>query len=633
MVLSMDPDSSLIRSLSIESGAIVQSIVKDVDPSFLLRVGRRDLISQNGWNIFFDKVPSKGYHSYQLRLQKKTVTVSRSDSRTSIAVDGVSAPGFTGRLEITLYHGSSLINIAAVVTTQQDSTAILYDAGLVSRVRWDSIGWCALDGQLNTQTMASSPGGLVEGADSVHPQAVKYRAVAVSGDGHGRNKGGVLVVFPAPHQYFYPLDEAFNLRFVWWSSHGAGIRQDPEGDHRYVPWFNAPPGTQQRLNFFCLAGTNGFAPAFEMVKAYTHGDRYTPLPGYKTFSSHFHNEFITKVVLADKLVPDTPEFVRYFKDAGINIVHLAEFHGTGHPRGPDEQRLKELDALFAQCRRLSDSSFLLLPGEEPNEFFGGHWLAFFPRSVYWIMSHKPGDAFVTEDPVRGKVYRVGNAAEMLQLLQRENGLAWTAHPRTKGSTGYPDKYKMDSFFLSGHWLGGAWKALPADLSQPRLGRRVLDLMDDMNNWGLHKRVLAEADLFTIDRANEMYAHMNVNYLRMGALPVFDKGWGAVLDTLRRGHYFSTTGEVLIPSFEINKKSPGDTKVVFNLEWTFPLNFAELISGDRERVYRQRIDLSSYGSFGTRSFHISANLTGRKWVRLEVWDIAADGAFTQTVQLK
>lgn len=635
LVLSMKKDSSLIKQLSVTEHGVVRKIASELDPVFLLRVGRRDLLSQNGWNIFFDKVPSKGYRSYEVRLEKKRIFVTHSAARTVVAVDGVSAPGFTGRIEITLYHGSLLMNIAAVVTTQEDSTAILYDAGLVSRgAKWDTVGWCEVGGGLHVQTVQ---------ADSAHPEAVKYRAIAVrSGSANAVRSGsantaegattGSLAVFPAPHQYFYPLDEAFNLRFVWWSSHGIGIRQDPEGDHRFVPWFNAPPGMEQRLNFFCLPGDKDLAGAIDAVKIYTRSDRYKPLAGYKTFSSHFHNEFITKVVLAGKPVPDTPEFVRYFKDAGINIVHLAEFHGVGHPRGPDEQRLKELDALFQQCRRLSDSKFLLLPGEEPNEFFGGHWLAFFPRPVYWVMSHKPGGAFVTDDPVRGKVYRVGNAAEMLDLLQREQGLAWTAHPRTKGSTGYPDVYKKDSFFLSEHWLGGAWKALPADLSQPRLGRRVLDLMDDMNNWGLDKRVLAEADLFTIDRANEMYGHMNVNYLKMGALPAFDKGWGAVLDTLRRGSFFSTTGEVLIPSFRVNGPS-GQAKVAFTLEWTFPLNFAELVSGDGEKVYRQRIDLSSYGSFGTRTFHVPADLTGCKWVRLEVWDVAADGAFTQTVRLR
>jgi hypothetical protein len=615
LVLSMSGDSALIQSLSIVKGNVVREVLRDADPTFLLRVGKRDLISQNGWNIFFDKVPLKPYTSYDIVMEKRGVSLARDGARTLVSIEGMQAPGFTGRLEITLYHGSLLMNIAAVMTTQQDSTAILYDAGLMSRYSsWDSVGWVDVGGALHS--------GVLRKEDTVRSEAVKYRAIA------GGSKGRALVVFPAPHQYFYPLDEAFNLRFVWWGGRGIGIRQEPEGDHRFVPWFNAPPGTAQRLNFFCYLGERGFSEAFDAVKAYTRGDKYKPLAGYKTMASHFHNEFITKVVLAQRPVPDEPAFVKYFKEAGINIVHLAEFHGVGHPKGPDERRLKELDALFAQCRRLSDDRFLLLPGEEPNEFFGGHWLAFFPHPVYWVMSHRDGDAFVSDDPRLGKVYHIGNAREMLELLERERGLAWTAHPRTKGSTGYPDTYRQEPFFLSDRWLGAAWKSLPADLSQPRLGKRVLDLMDDMNNWGLDKRVLAEADLFTIDQANEMYGHMNVNYLRFGALPAFDKGWGSVLDSLRRGRFFSTTGEVLIPSFTVE-----GGKAVFTVEWTFPLQFAELVSGDGDKVYRDRIPLNNTAAFGRQTFRLPLDLSHRRWVRLEVWDVAVNGAFTQTIRLK
>ena len=610
LVLNMSKDSALIRSFTVVHGRSRRMVVRDVDPTFLLRVGKRDLVSQNGWNIFFDKVPSKPYRTYPVVFEKRNYTVAQVGSRTVVKIDGVSAPGFTGRLEITMYHGTLLVNVAAVVKTMQDSTAILYDAGLVSRRGWDTVGW--YDNNGNWISKEKNDFG-----DSIKNVAVRYRAIAA----------GPLVVFPAPHQYFYPLDEAFNLKFLWWGRHGIGIRQDPEGDHRFVPWFNAPPGTEQRLNFFCYAGTRGMVDAVDSVKAYTRGDAYKKLPGYKTFSSHFHNEFISKVVLAGLPVPEEPDFVKYFKGAGVDIVHLAEFHGVGHPRGPDEQRLKELDALFAQCRRLSDSKFLLLPGEEPNEFFGGHWLAFFPRPVYWIMSHHTGDAFETTDPERGKVYRIGNAGEMLELLKREGGLAWTAHPRTKGSTGYPDTYKAQSFFLSERWLGGAWKSLPADLSQPRLGKRVLDLLDDMSNWGGDKRVLAEADLFTINQQNEMYGHMNVNYLRMGALPAFKDGWKAVLDSLQKGKFFSTTGEVLIPAFSLKAG-----KAVFDVEWTFPLEFAELVSGDGEKVYRQKLSLNTTGPFGRRTFTMPFDRTHRKWVRLEVWDAAVNGAFTQTITL-
>ena len=79
-----------------------------------------------------------------------------------------------------------------------------------------------------------------------------------------------------------------------------------------------------------------------------------------------YNEYIMKVVLAGKPAPDTPNFVKVFRTAGINIVHLAEFHYTAHPKGPDEQRLNELKALFTMCNRFSTGNFLLLPGEEPT---------------------------------------------------------------------------------------------------------------------------------------------------------------------------------------------------------------------------------------------------------------------------
>jgi hypothetical protein len=379
----------------------------------------------------------------------------------------------------------------------------------------------------------------------------------------------------------------------------------------------------------------------EEVKKFTNSDRYTKLPGYKTLASHFHNEFIMKVVMANKPVPDVPAFMNVFKRTGIDIVHLGEFHYTAHPKGPDSLRLKELHALFQQCKRLSSKEILLLPGEEPNEFFGGHWLQLFSKPVYWIMSRNNEKPFVTDDPIYGKVYRISNETEMLDLLKKENGLAWTAHPRTKGSTGYPDKYKSTDFFKNKHFLGAAWKAMPADLSLPFLGKRVLDLMDDMNNWGEHKKVLAEADLFTIEPENEMYAHLNVNYLKMDKLPDYKNGWQSIVDALQQGKFFSSTGEVLIPEFTVDGISTGEevfigakkSTITFKLKWTFPMNYAEIISGDGEKVYRERITLNDTHSFGEQTFNKSVDLTGRKWVRLEAWDVAANGAFTQTVWIK
>ncbi len=637
LVLDLDPGQPLFRSLQLTQGGTFREIARALDPAFVVTIGKRDLVSQNGWNIFFDKTNKLPSKAYATTLTKRAASVKTIGSRTVVSLAGVQADRFSGDLEITVYSGTPLVNVAAVMATEVDSTAYLYDAGLVTtQPVWTTLAWAD-----TANRMQRIPLDLTQPNKA---QAVKYRTII------GTNPKGSLAVFPAPHQYFYPLDEAYNLDFTWYGTgyrslvpqFGLGIRQDLMGDRRWVPWVNAPPKTRQRMNFFFLLNTETPEKTLAEVKKFTHDDKYPAVPGYKTMSSHFHNEHTMKTVLAGKPVPEVPNFVTVFKDHGVNIVHLAEFHGPGHPKGPDSLRLLELKTLFSECKRLSDQGFLLLPGEEPNNFFGGHWLEFFPKPVYWIMSRKPEMPFVTDDPRYGKVYRIADKTDMLNLLKAENGLAWTAHARTKGSTGYPDKYKDEDFFKSDYFFGAAWKNIPADLSEPRLSRRVLDLMDDMSNWGLKKHAIAEADIFTMEPQNETYAHLNVNYLQLDNLPAYSQGWQPVLDVMKQGKFFVSTGEILLPQFSVNGKGAGETlalpadgkaSVVANVDWTFPLTFAEIISGDGKQVFRDRIDLTKTRPFGKQTFTFNVNLKGRTWVRLEVWDAAVNGAFTQQVWLQ
>ena len=87
--------------------------------------------------------------------------------------------------------------------------------------------------------------------------AVAGRAVAAGFD------GGSIALFPPPHRYFYPLDFSDNLRNIWIGPRyqnanlplGFGVRHDPAGDNRYVPWFNASPGTKQELGSSCWSLT------------------------------------------------------------------------------------------------------------------------------------------------------------------------------------------------------------------------------------------------------------------------------------------------------------------------------------------------------------------------------------------
>jgi hypothetical protein len=237
------------------------------------------------------------------------------------------------------------------------------------------------------------------------------------------------------------------------------------------------------------------------------------------------------------------------------------------------------------------------------------------------------------------VYHVGGPADVLALMEKENGLMWTAHPRIKASQDFPDDYRYELFYKSDHFLGGGWKAMPGNLSRDTLGWRCLDLLDDMNQWGQRKQVLGEVDVFEVQPDYELYGHMNINYLKLDTLPRFADGWGDILKTLRGGKYFTTTGEILIPRFTVAGQESGATVDATNavveaqIAWTFPLAFAEIISGDGSKITRQRIELSDTESFGTRTLRANVNLTGQKWVRFEVWDIAANGAFTQPVWVK
>jgi hypothetical protein len=181
------------------------------------------------------------------------------------------------------------------------------------------------------------------------------------------------------------------------------------------------------------------------------------------------------------------------------------------------------------------------------------------------------------------------------------------------------------------------------LSLPRLGSRVLDLLDDMSNAGLHKFVIGEADLFRMEPDYETYAHLNINYVKLDRVPHFTEGWQSVLDALRAGKFFVSTGEVLIPDFSVAGKSSGETidasanlaaaKVEASVEWTFPLAFAEVIMGDGHNVQRTRVDLLQTESYGRQKLSIPVNLTNQKWVRLEIWDMARNGAFTQPIFLR
>jgi hypothetical protein len=454
---------------------------------------------------------------------------------------------------------------------------------------------------------------------------VHYRTIAA------KMGAGSIAVFPPPHRYMMARDYTTNQGYLWYSSWrgqvGLGIRQYPDDNTTIDPWMNAPPGTEQEMGLFILPGAADSSETLKNVLAFTHDDRYIHLDGFVTFEPHWH---LAYTVQAMEKGPDwVPPFKPVMQSIGIDSAMIMDFHGDGHAADLTDVRLHELDEYYRMCRAQSDQIFLLIPAEEADVYLGGHWGLMFPHPVYWMQNRKPDQPFATADDKYGKVYRVSSADEMWKMIKAENGYAYETHPRTKGSTGYPDKILNTDYFRDPSYLGTGWKAMPSDLSSPRLGERGFKTIDDLNNLGLHKHMIGEVDVFQISAADELYGHMNINYLRLPELPSFDN-YNQIFKSIVKGDGFITTGEILLPSAIMTPDSDHGIRVNAKISSTFPLQVAELVWGDGTTTHHKLIDLNSTPAFDDHEYSWLVETPRWTWARFAVWDVAGDGAFTNPI---
>lgn len=614
-VFNLEPARPLIAAIR---GA-GKTVVENAAPVYSAQTGKR----RGGFDEFFDFPPSHpdGTRSFQGRLQITSARAVSLGDRLEISFEGFDMGIFRGSMRYTFYPGSRLIQQAAVASTTEPDTAYFYEAGLRMAVSRDSHPGNNMESEFvyyDTEgTLRTSRPNVSEKL----PVQARYRALAA------RSQGGSIAVFPSPHKYFMPRDFTTNMGFLWHTAWRGqiymGVRQLPDDNSRFYPWMNAPPGSEQRMHVFYLLSDGEPRPLLEEVLRYTNRDRFNKLDGFLTVAPHWHYAYTVQAM--EKGASWVPPFKPVLKDMGVDAAIIADFHGDGHPQDLTELRLKELKAYFEYCRAQSDGSFLLMPSEEANVHYGGHWAVSFPRPVYWFMA-KPGTpSSVSEVAEYGKVYTIGSAKALLDMMRKENGFAYQTHPRTKGSKGFPDAIRYAEHFLDPTYVGAGWKQMPADMASPRLGERSLKLLDDMSNWGLRKQLLAEVDVFQIDHTHELYAHMNINYVRAPRLPSYDN-YGELLDTMRRGEFFVSTGEVLMPEHRIQESQPDRLTVSADIRYTLPLQFAELVWGDGEQTHREIVSLETSREFGRWKLEFSVAAPRWRWARLAVWDIAGNGAF-------
>jgi hypothetical protein len=627
-----------------------------------------ELIEREKWNAFWDSpLMIPGRAGTNLDLPRKPEEIRRTwatyhasgcraktdGARIEVSFPGLEAGIFSGSLQFTVYRGTNLLRQEAIAKTDEPSVAYKYNGGLKgfpvrddTRVVWRDTarGW-------QQYAFGGAPNEAVVGLPARNRLAILEA------------NGGSLAFFPPSHKFFWSREVETNLGYVYYRKDGEtalaiGVRQ-PEREIGPKPWgvsdavwtrrvgqsrgflnnfalYNAPAGSMQRMALYFYLSPEDSRTTQQQVMAFTNDDVYKPLPGYKVLVSHFHFHFNEQLTDAGG-IDNQPTWLPVFRDLGINIAILADFHSDSHPSDTGTLRLNEQKAYFDGCARFSDRDMLLIPGEEPDANFGGHYMFVFPKPMFFTHVKEPatgpqGQPFVEEIAPFGKVYHTTTAENELEFLQKEKGLVWQTHPRTKGSTAYPDAVRDRDFFKSDRFLGASYQSLPVDLSQKRMcEERCLGLLDDMNNWGDAKYMIAEGDTYMKYPDDETYPQLIVNYVKLDRVPKYTD-WTPVLDVLRAGDYFVTSGEVLLRSSGIEGSG---SRRFFNAEaeWTFPPEFAELVTGDGTKVDRVVVRLSEEAPFGSRKFRLPFDSTGKKWVRFAVWDSAGNGAFTQPVHLK
>ena len=397
-------------------------------------------------------------------------SVKTDGARLEVTFPGLSMGIFAGSLQFTVYRGTNLIRMDAVAKTDEPFVAYKYDAGLkgfstdtMPRVIWRDT---------SDDPQQYQFGGVKN--DTIVPLKARNRVLVAEG------KGGSLATFPPPHKFFWAREIHKNQGYVWYrkdddKQFGMGVRQaeheesTERGQIDDFALYNAPPGTLQRMGMYFYASPDAGEPTRQSVLAFTHGDKYQPLPGYKTFTNHWHLRFTERVRATGSMDTPLPDLVA-MKAMGLNIVGLERFP-WGHASATTPARCGSKTRRTTPRRRAEHPTRIswCCRGKSRTCTFGGHYNLHVSEAGVLLEVRKEGQPFTETDPVYGKVYHLGSSEDVQQLLDAENGYWYTSHPRTKSSAGQPDVYWDKPFAKNDIFLGLDFtQAMGVDLSEKRM---------------------------------------------------------------------------------------------------------------------------------------------------------------------
>ncbi|MCI8515564.1 MAG: hypothetical protein HFG75_01610 [Hungatella sp.] len=563
------------------------------------------------------------------------LTVTTDGNRTTVSFDGLTLGQFLGRVDFNFFDGSNLIRMEAVASTEEDGVAYLYHAGLQG-FQIDKIHYVTP----KQKEVYEYPGYQVHSGPERDRVRVKARNRLVT----LRQENGSIAIFPSPHRFFWGAQSENIVGYHYYvrgydGTMAIGIRNNKEEEYHNVRWpcYNAKPGTIQKMSVFFLPSAASVWETRAMVLRYTNFDRFRKLQGYQRLIAHIH------IAAGSAWVRDIRvqrPWEKYARGMDADIIVPCEFWGESMVAEKDnrEPRIREQERYHAMARYCSSEDFLVVPGEELCDPTNKHTLI---RYHVMVIPSKPllysrwredDQEFVETLPDGRLYYHLKSAEDFIEMCRRENAFILMPHPDTKANDGLPYSCREEAWFKDERWFGIGTRQLPADNSvSTMISGRTERVWNDINNWSDRPRyMISEIDTYSKVEEDEedwdTFAQANCTYVQLDHIPGPD-GWGELVDSLRAGHHFYCTGEILLHESAYSDKSADCT-----FSWTFPLDYVELVYSDGEHVTSIKKSMTQSAPYGHESFHFDFP-EGMKWARVAAVDIAGNSCFGMPVFLK
>lgn len=568
------------------------------------------------------------------RFQTANMSVTVDGGHTSVSFDGIRIGVFSGTCEFHIFNGTNLIRMEANVSTEENGVAYLYHAGLdgfeIGKLYYISP---------KRHEIYENPGLHTNSGPDRDRQRVDARGrVLTLGV-----TNGAIAAFPSPHRFFWGAQTEnivgynYYIRSSLKDTMEIGIRHNMEEENYNVRWpaYNAKPGTVQRMSAFFMPTAESVYVTRAMVMKYTNFDHLRILPGYKRLGAHMH--VATHAAwLRDPRVQRPWE--KLTKENGFDIFAPCDFWAEGRNDDNKEGRKMDLERYHATARSCSTSDYLVVPAEELADMHRVHELIrfhcmFFPSKPILYSRWRDDDQEFAEKLPDGRTYyHLKSSEDFVEMCRREDSFILMPHPDTKANDGLPYDCRDEAWFKDERWFGIGCRQLPADNSVPTMiSGRTERVWNDINNWSDRpKYIISELDTYSkVEESEEdweLYNQTNCTYVQLDKLPGADN-WQELVDALREGRHFYSTGEILIEKSEIRD---GSADAVFN--WTYPLDYVQIVYSDGEHVSTMEIHQNDCVNFGSKDFHFDFP-KGMKWARVLAVDIAGNSAFGMPVFLQ